>query len=99
MKSSAKTVAEYLKSLEPERRKAIEAVRKVILKNLPKGFEEAMSFGAISYQVPLKTLPNTYNGQPLCYAALASQKNFMTVYLMGVYGHPETEKWFKTRYA
>lgn len=99
MKSGAKTVDQYLKSLEPERRKAIETVRKVILKNLPKGYEEAMSWGTICYQVPLAHLPETYNGQPLCYAALASQKNYMTVYLMVVYGHKETEEWFKKRYA
>lgn len=95
MKSAAKTVKQYLESLPEDRRAAIETVRKVILKNLPKGFEEAMNFGAICYQVPLSVLPKTYNGQPLCYAALASQKNFMTLYLMTVYGHKPTEKWFR----
>jgi len=98
-KSKAKSVSEYLNSLEPERRKAIEAVRKVILKNLPKGYEEAFNWGAIVYQIPLKRYPDTYNGQPLAYAALASQKNYMSLYLMGVYGDNDTEKWFKKRFA
>lgn len=98
MKSSAKTVDEYLRQLPAERQEAIRAVRQVILKNLPKGYEEAMSWGAICYQVPLARLPKTYNGQPLCYAALASQKNFMTLYLMTVYGHKPTEKRFRERF-
>jgi hypothetical protein len=72
MKSAAKTVAEYLAGLPAERRSAIEAVRRVILKRLPKGFEEAVNWGMIVYQVPLKTYPDTYNKQPLLYAALAS---------------------------
>ena len=95
MQSKAKTVKEYLDSLPEERRSAIAAVRNVILKNLPKGYEEAMNYGMICYQVPFSVLPKTYNNQPLCYAALASQKNFMTVYLMGVYVHKPTEKWFR----
>ena len=99
VKSNVKTVDEYLKSLDTERRKAIETVRKVILKNLPKGYEESFNWGAITYEVPLKRLPKTYNGQPLAYAAIASQKNYMTLYLMGVYGHKETETWFKRRFA
>jgi hypothetical protein len=85
MRAEANTVEGYLKGLPEERRKAISAVRKVILKNLPKGFEEVMNYGMISYQVPLSVCPNTYNGQPLMYAALASQKNHMAVYLMGIY--------------
>jgi hypothetical protein len=72
--SAAKTVPEYLASLPPDRRAAISEVRKVIEKNLPEGLEEAMGFGMISYQVPLKTFADTYNKQPLCVAALASQK-------------------------
>ena len=98
MKSRAKNVDEYLKELPADRREAIRAVRRVILKNLPKGYEEAMNWGAICYQVPLSVLPETYNGQPLCYAALASQKNYMSVYLMTVYGHKSLEKEFRERY-
>lgn len=66
MKSNAKTVDDYLRQLPPDCREAIATVRQVILKNLPAGYEESMSFGAICYQVPLARLPETYNGQPLC---------------------------------
>jgi hypothetical protein len=52
----------------------------------------------ISYDIPLQTLPDTYNGQPLTYVALASQKNYMSLYLMGVYGDPEVAIWFAERY-
>ena len=89
MKTGATTVSEYLAQLPDDRRKAISKVRSVIKKNLPKGYEEKMGFGAISYQVPLKTFSETYNGQPLCYAALAAQKNFNTLYLMLPYGSPK----------
>jgi hypothetical protein len=92
--SAARTVDEYLAELPPDRRAAIAAVRKVILGNLPKGYEETMQYGMISYVVPLKRYPVTYNKQPLGIAALASQKNYMSVYLMSVYGDKETERWF-----
>jgi len=98
MKSSAKTVEQYLKQLPADRQKALRAVRHVIRKNLPKGYEEAMGFGMISYQVPLSVVPDTYNGQPLCYAGLASQKNHMALYLMSIYGDKATEKWFRDRF-
>ncbi|HEV8054677.1 MAG TPA: DUF1801 domain-containing protein [Candidatus Limnocylindrales bacterium] len=74
-------------------------VREVIRANLPRGNEEGMQFGMISYHVPLERFPNTYNGQPLGLAALASQKNYMALYLNTVYGDPETERWFRERYA
>ena len=79
-------MAEYLASLPEDRKKAMAAVRKVIRANLPKGIVESMNWGMIVYEVPLKTYPDTYNGQPLAYAGLASQKNYMSVYLMGLYG-------------
>jgi len=98
MKSNVKTVNEYLDSLPEDRKKAISIVRKEIKKNLPKGMEEKMNWGMISYQVPLKTYPNTYNGQPLMYAALAAQKNYMVVYLMNIYASSELRKKFETDY-
>jgi Domain of unknown function (DU1801) len=98
MKSNATTVKGYLESLPAERREAIETVRRVILDNLPKGYEESMSLGMLAYSVPLSRLPDTYNGQPLWYAALASQKNYMAVYLMTVYGDKKMEQWFRSRY-
>ena len=77
MRSEATTVEQYLAELEPDRREALEAVRQAILDNLPTGYQEAISSGMIAYQVPLETYPDTYNGRPLVYAALASQKRHM----------------------
>jgi uncharacterized protein YdhG (YjbR/CyaY superfamily) len=85
MQSDAKTVQEYLENLPPERREALESVRQTILEHLPAGYEEVINWGMITYQVPLETYPDTYNGKPLMYAALANQKNHMAVYLTGVY--------------
>jgi uncharacterized protein YdhG (YjbR/CyaY superfamily) len=96
--SDAKSVAEYLAELPEGRRAAIEAVRAEILRNLPDGYEECMQYGMIGYVIPLSRYPDTYNGQPLEIAALASQKNYMSVYLMNVYGDPEIEKWFTEAY-
>lgn len=98
MQSQASTVEEYLQSLPDERRDALKTVREAILKNLPEGYEEAMNWGMISYQVPLVTYPDTYNGQPLMFAALASQKNYMALYLTNVYAVPENEAKFKAAY-
>jgi hypothetical protein len=98
MMSKEQTVAGYIKSLEPERRAAISKVREVVRKNLPKGFEEGMQFGMIGYYVPLKRFPDTYNKQPLLIAGLASQKNFMALYLLGVYGDAKLDKWFRAEF-
>jgi uncharacterized protein YdhG (YjbR/CyaY superfamily) len=98
MRSEAGTVDEYLAELPVERREAIDAVREEILKNLPAGYEEAMNWGMIAYQVPLETYPDTYNGQPLMYAALANQKNHMAVYLTAVYADEKTREVFLDRY-
>lgn len=98
MKSSAKTPDAYVKSLPADRREAVSQVRKVILKNLPKGYEEIVDFGMLAYVVPLQRLPDTYNGHPLAIAALASQKQYMSVYLMGVYGHRPTRAWFESEF-
>lgn len=95
VQSKAQTVKEYLAELPPDRRKEIEAVRKVILANLPKGYEEGMDFGMIVYYIPLSRYPDTYNKHPLAIAALASQKNYMSVYLMCVYGERQYMDWFK----
>jgi len=97
--SKAKTVDQYIKELPAEKRAAIAAVRKVVLRSLPKGYRETMLWGMISYIIPLEEYPNTYNGAPLGIAALAAQKNYNSLYLMSVYGDPKTEKWFKDRYA
>ena len=101
VQSKAKTVEQYLAELPPDRREAINAVRKVILRNLPDGFEEVMQYGMISYVVPHKLFPAGYHcdpTQPLTYAGLASQKNYMALYLMCIYGHQETNDWFVKTY-
>ncbi len=99
VQSKAKTVEAYLEELPEERRAVLAAVRKVIKKNLPKGYQEAMNFGMICYQVPLERYPTTYNGQPLCYAGLAAQKNYFAVYLMGAYGSKELANKLRTAFA
>src|SRR5262245_33176004 len=96
--TTAETADGYLKELPEERREAIAAVRKVILQNLPDGYEEGIGFGMLEYRVPLERYPETYNGKPLGYVALANQKNYMSLYLMGVYGDSDSESWFKRSY-
>jgi uncharacterized protein YdhG (YjbR/CyaY superfamily) len=98
MRSDATTVDQYLSELPDDRRADIERVRQVVLDNLPDGFEEAMNWGMITYQVPLETYPDTYNKQPLMYAALASQKNYMAVYLMGIYSAEGRRDRFEAAY-
>ena len=98
MRSEATTAEQYLAELPDDRREAIEAVRAVILENLPDGYEEAMNWGMITYQIPLETYPDTYNKQPLMFAALASQKNHMAVYLTGIYVSEEAQDEFEKAY-
>ena len=98
MRSDAATVEEYLAELPDSRREAISTVRTVILENLPDGVEEAINWGMIAYEIPLARYPDTYNGQPLLYAALASQKNHMAVYLHSIYADPDTRAQFEEAY-
>ena len=97
-RSNAATVREYLNELAPERREQMATVRQVVLENLPEGYQEAMNWGMISWEIPLARYPDTYNGQPLMYAALASQKNYMSLYLMCVYSHDDTRTDFEMRF-
>jgi hypothetical protein len=87
----AKTVAGYLRELEPERRAVLAKVRKVVNENLPKGYTEGVGFGMITWLIPLSKYPDTYNGQPLCYVGLAAQKNYNALYLMGAYADPKQD--------
>lgn len=80
------TVAAHVAQLPAARRRELERVRRVVRKHLPAGYEETLTRGMIVYQVPLARYPDTYNGQPLWYAALASQKSCLTLHLMPVYG-------------
>ncbi len=96
--SDASTVEQYLAELPDDRRSAIEAVRETILANLPAGMVEEMRWGMISYSVPLDRFEDTYNGQPLMYAALANQKRHMAVYLTAVYSDPGRLDRFRDAY-
>ena len=98
MKSDAKTIQEYLTEIPDDRREAIKKVRKTILANLPEGYEEALNWGMITYQVPLEVYPDTYNKKPLMYAALANQKNHMAVYLTGIYMDEDLYQDFEEKY-
>ena len=95
MHSKAITVEQYLDELPDDRKESLSIVRKTIVENLPSGYDEVMNWGMITYEVPLETYPDTYNGKPLMYSALASQKNHMSVYLMGCYMSPEIRNKFE----
>ena len=88
-RSKATTVQAYLESLPPDQRGVVSAVREVVLEHLPRGYEESMNWGMISYELPLERYPNTYNKQPFSYAALAAQKNYFALYLNGAYSDPK----------
>jgi len=98
MRSEATTVDDYLSELPADRREAIAAVREVILENLPEGYVESMNWGMIAYEVPLEVYPDTYNKRPLMFAALASQKNHMGVYLTGIYISDDARDEFEKAY-
>jgi hypothetical protein len=102
MKSEATTVEAYLATLPEDRRRAIEAVRKVILDNLDEDYEEGIQYGMIGYNVPHRVYPAAYHcdpKQPLTFAALASQKGYMSIYLMCIYGHEALRSWFEEAWA
>lgn len=101
MQSNASTPDEYVNSLPEERKTAIENLRKVINKNLPKGFEETMSYGMIGYVVPHSLYPDGYHCDPklpLPFMNIASQKNYIAVYHSGVYADKKTLDWFVKEY-
>jgi hypothetical protein len=102
MQSRAGTVEQYFKELPEDRRAALRAVRQVILKNLDKNYEEGMQYGMIGYYVPHRVYPAGYHcdpRQPLPFAGLASQKNYMSLYLSCVYGDSEHAQWFAKAWA
>ncbi len=92
-------VEDYIAGLAEARKEPIASLRRLILAHLPDGYAEEMGFGMINYVIPLQDYPKTYNGHPLMYAALASQKNYMSLYLMNVYGDAETQQWFTEGFA
>jgi hypothetical protein len=102
MQSKAATPREYIDSLPEDRKKPLSELRKVILKNLPKGFSEVMSYGMLGYVVPHSLYPDGYHCDPklpLPFMCIASQKNFIALYHMGVYADKALLKWFTTAYA
>ena len=102
MQSKATTVDQYLSEVPPERQEAMNKMRKIILKNLPKGFKEEMSYGNIGYVVPKSKYPAGYHCDPqlpLPFMGLASQKNSINLYHMGIYADPKLLKWFTDAHA
>lgn len=98
MQSKATTVEQYIAELPEDRKNIISEIRKVFKKNLPKGFEEGMSYGMIGFYVPHKLYPNGYHCNPklpLPFINVASQKNHIAIYHMGIYASKDLLKWFE----
>lgn len=96
-----KTAEEYFEAIPEERKAAMQKLRDSILKNLPKGFEEAMGYGMLGWQVPHSAYPAGYHcdpKQPLPFLGIASQKNFIALYHMGIYADKELHDWFVGEY-
>lgn len=99
---AASTVTEYLAALPADRREALNEVRRRINKALPKGYEEGIQWGMISWFVPLSTYPAGYGGNKkvaLPLISLASQKNYMALHMVCFYGQPELREWFVAQYS
>lgn len=97
MTLKASTVKEYFENLPNDRKGPMDELRKTILKNLPKGFKEEMSYGMVGYVVPHSKYPSGYHCDPklpLPFLSIASQKNFVALYHMGMYSDPKLLKWF-----
>lgn len=102
MQSTALTVENYLKEVPTERQEALSRLRNVILENLPKGFSEGMGYGMIGYSVPHSIYPAGYHCDPkipLPFLSIASQKNFIAIYHMGIYADENLLKWFTEEFA
>ncbi len=102
MQSKATTVDQYLAEVPADRQGAMNKLRKEILKNLPGGFKETMGYGMMGYCVPHSIYPAGYHcnpKDPLPFAGMASQKNSINFYHMGIYADPKLLKWFTDEYA
>ena len=102
MQSKAPTPDAYMAEIPEERQKAFNKLRSVIKKNLPKGFAETMGYGMMGWVVPHSKYPAGYHcnpKDPLPFIGIASQKNFIAIYHMGVYANPALLKWFTTAHA
>lgn len=101
MQSKAATVQEYIDALPEERRAALAELRRVLVRNLPPGFEETMAYGMPAYVVPHTLYPQGYHcdpKQPLPFLSFASQKNYVAVYHMGIYSDAALMDWFVGEY-
>jgi hypothetical protein len=98
MQSSAATVFEYLRQQSPEDQATLEALLKIVRDNIQPGFDEVMRWGMISFEVPMSLSGPTYNKQPLNYVAIARQKNYFSVYLIGIYLDAKHAAEFKNRW-
>ena len=99
--TNTSTMNEFITSLPEDRKLAISELRNVFLKNLPKGFEETMGSGMLNYVVPHSIYPEGYHcdpKSPLPFIGVASQKNFIAVYHMGIYAEPQLLEWFTTEF-
>lgn len=101
MNSDVRLTETFIEGLPEDRKEPMQKLRKVIRENLPEGFEETMAYGMLTYVVPLSRYPAGYLGnpaQPLPFISLASQKNHIAFYHMGVYSNEEILKWFEEEY-
>lgn len=101
MHIKANTVKEYVEKLTSGRKQAMGMLRKTILENLPEGFSETIAYGMIGYVVPHSLYPDGYHcdpKQPLPFMSIASQKNFVAVYHMGIYANKKLLEWFISEY-
>ncbi len=101
MKAIGNTVKEILINLPQDRAEPFNKLHDVIVKNLPKGFEAAISYGGLGYVVPHTLYPAGYHckpSEPLPFAGIASQKNSINFYHMGIYSDPKLLKWFVAEY-
>ncbi|MET0635051.1 MAG: DUF1801 domain-containing protein [Chitinophagaceae bacterium] len=102
MTSSFTDPDEYIKSLPPDRVVPVSELRTAINKNLPAGFKETMSYGMLTWVIPFETYPAGYHCDPkqqLPFVSLASQKNYISFYHMGLYSMPGLMEWFQNEYA
>ena len=101
MQSKATTPEQYLSELPEDRKEAMLKLRNAIKENLPQGFEEVLSYGMLGYVVPHSIYPSGYHCDPklpLPFINLASQKNFIALYHMGIYANKNLESWFVSEY-
>ncbi|MCB0535085.1 MAG: DUF1801 domain-containing protein [Saprospiraceae bacterium] len=101
MTHQANSPSDYILAIPEERRDAFTRLRETIQENIPDGFQEGMSYGMIGYVVPHSIYPSGYHCDPklpLPFASIASQKNFIALYHMGLYANEELLKWFVAEY-